>query len=712
MRKSLALLTVVLAILFIATGCKNKPPLTPVRPSGPDSVALNVEATFTSWTTDPNRDAIRYVFDWGYDDMFDTSGYLPSGDTIAMAHVWSMVGTYELRVRAQDENGNWSVDWSDIKEVFVYPHGDNNPPNPPSRPEGPDSVELGALATFSSSALDPDGDSVQIRFYWGDELISAWSDWVPSGTAISDTVRYQFRGAKQVRAVARDTRGDTSALSEPATIVVYGENNPPDKPVLTGPARGAKDGPMYLFFARARDPEGDNLEYKFFWGDGRESNWTAARPHDTPVPDSVRYTAEGVYNIRCIARDVDGAISDTSDPLRFEVVGEGRILWAVSTDECVASPAWAAVQTPLGLTRPAVVIGNTEGRMIAVDAWQGTELYSSFIATEAFHSSPAVSADWNTVYIGNANGQMFALNNTGGEKWERPWPDSVTELDFGATPVVDGDHIYCAGEAGFVYKLRDTGSGATLVWSFETRDDIYASPVLAGGRLIVADDSGYVYFLNPDNGSKIAEFFCDGGIIASPAVAANGNIYVGTDQGTMYAISPAGAEVWSYTITPFAQIIGSPVVSTDGGVVFGADNGLLYKLNPGTGIPVVGWPFELTTADLVSTPAVCADGIIYVVSDDDRLHAIRENGTRHWPTPVELVLPGMAGRGRGRSPRGLSTETLSPSVMVDQYGIIYAASGLDGLFAIAGRGEAGRLASTSWPMFQHDVRHSGKAGSW
>ncbi|MFO7637971.1 MAG: PQQ-binding-like beta-propeller repeat protein [bacterium] len=709
MRKSLALLTVVLAVLFVATGCKNKPPLTPVRPAGPDSVIINTEATYTTWTTDPNRDEIRYVMDWA-DDAFDTSGYRKSGDTVAFTHTWSMVGTYAVRATAQDENGNWATDWSDPRNVVVYAGGDNNPPNKPATPQGPATIGTGELATFSSSATDPDGDSVQLRFYWGDDKVSIWSDWVPGGTTVSDTVRYEFRGVKQVYAVARDIRGDTSVLSDPASITVTGENSPPGKPTISGPARGIKDGPMYLFFGRAQDPEGDNVEYKFYWGDGRESNWTASGPHEVAVPESTRYTATGTYNITCVARDIDGAVSETSEPFAFEVVGEGSILWAVGTDECVSSPAWARGRNSANMVRPAVVIGNTDGWLMAVDAWQGEMLYDVSITTEGFTSSPAVSGDFSTVYIGSGTGQLFALNSEGREKWARPFPDSATDQDFGATPVVDGASIYCAGERRYVYKLRDAGNSAELAWTFEAREEIYASPVLAGGKLIACDDSGYVHFLNPDNGQPLfAPFACDGGITASPAVAASGNIYVGTVQGTMYALNPNGGKVWEYTITPFAQIYSSPVIANDGGVVFGADNGYLYKLNPGDGQPAAGWPVLLTTSDLPSTAAVCADGVIYVVSEDEKLHAVRENGTLYWPAPVDLYLPG-ANRS-GRRPRSLATEELTPSVLIDQHGIIYVSPGTNGLFAIAGR-STGTLATTAWPMFQHDVRHSGKAGSW
>jgi outer membrane protein assembly factor BamB len=346
---------------------------------------------------------------------------------------------------------------------------------------------------------------------------------------------------------------------------------------------------------------------------------------------------------------------------------------------------------------------------MAIDAWQGVEHYSRTAADDPFTSSPAVSEDGLTVYIGSGAGQLLAHSANGDQKWINPYPDTISGDDLGATPAVDGQNIYAAGEAGYVFRVSDAGANATPGWMFKARDDINSSPVLAGGNLVVCDDSGYVYFLNPATGAVVGEFRCDGDITASPAVGANGNIYVGTEQGTMYAISPAGALVWADTITPFAVIYSSAVIAGDGGIVFGADDGYLYKLDPANGQPMAGWPVALSTSGIASTAAICADGVIYVVTEDDMLHAVRNDGTPHWANPVELVLPPQA-RGPAR-PRRLGSADLSPSVLVDQHGIIYAASTINGIFAIAGR-PAGRLATTAWPMFQHDIRHSGKAGSW
>jgi outer membrane protein assembly factor BamB len=698
--------------VLLATGCKNKPPVTPVRPAGLDTVKVDVAATYRSWTTDPNGDQIRYVFDWGEvtDAAIDTTGYFASGDTASGSHAWAAIGAYALRVKAQDENGNWSVDWSDTHMVYVTTEGGaNTPPDAPATPQGPDSGWVNQWMAFSTSTQDPNGDSVQIKFYFDDNMASNWSTYVAGGTTVSDSIQYQYRGTKSVHAVARDVHGDTSDWSPAAALTIYAQNTPPGKPTITGPARGIKDGPMYLFYGRARDPQGDNVEYRFFWGDGTASNWTPANEHGIPVPDSTSYSVNGTYNIRCIARDIDGAVSDTSDPFVFQVVSEKTILWGLPYGEVVSSPALATVYDGTN-PRPGVIVGLGEGNVVAVDAWQGTELYKTTESTDPYHSSAAISSDGMTAYIGNSNGSVYAFDAHGARSWVRkPYPDTLSGEDMGATPAIDGASIYVAGEAGYVIKLTDNGTSPAIVWTRLLTSEAYASPAITAAGIVVADDSGYVYILSASDGAILHSIRLDGGITSSPAIGTDGTIYIGTDQGTMYALTPTCTETWHYTIEPFAQIVGSPVIAADGGVVYGADNGYLYKLDRATGQPVTGFPVLLTQGDLISTPAICADGVIYVVSDDDKLYAVKDNGSLHWPNPVELILT--ANSRRTPRPRSFATDDLTPSVVIDEYGIIYIASNLDGIFAVAGRA-AGTLADTPWPMFHRDIRHSGKSSAW
>lgn len=694
-RKS-ALFLCVFVLLASAVGCRNKPPYTPAKPRGPAFVPKDSLVEYSSVATDPNRDRISYIFDWG-DNRADTTLSLRSGDTARARHAWTDTGAYAVRVRARDSRGLFSSIWSDTLLVEV---GRNRRPNRPGMPTGPDSGSVGSSYSFSASATDPDGDSVRIRFIWGEQnRVSYWSELVPSGTPVTDSVVFFTGGTKHIRVVAMDQRSGVSDTSEPKLFSI--RNTAPEKPVLDGPARGIKNGPYYSFYATCRDPQQDSLQYKFFWGDGSSSGWTAPVPSGAVAIDSCRYSAEGSYSYRVLARDQYGAYSETSAVKQFEVVGEGQILWRVLLgDDIVSSPALGDAVDAWGRNRTAVIAAAVNGSLVAVDAYQGRTLYEAYESNaEQYYCSPAVGPT-GSAYIGNGNGLVYAYNRSGSLKWA--WPVEMSGDDMYATPAVNGNDIYVGGENRAITQLRDQGDTAVTVWSYRLREELNASPVLnSAGELIVCDDSGYVYCFAPDRSLRwIHATFHN--ITSSPALAADGTIYFGTEQGYLYAITPDGNRAWPpYAVAPSASITSSPVVGPDGTIYFGADNGYLYRLTP-SGQPVSGWPVLLCLSDVSSTPAICADGIVYVAADNDTMYAVRPDGSVSWSVSLRAA-------GRRPGPRRAGVDDLLPSPVIDRYGIVYIASSLDGLLAIAGR-PSGTLASGPWPMFHRDQKHSGKQG--
>ncbi len=702
MRKSLIALSALLCVVAMTVGCRNKPPTIPVKPSGPDSLPVDSVGTFTTQSTDPNRDQILYIFDWDDGDL-DTTVFYPSGTNVSKGHSWTTAGTVAIKVKAKDAKGRFSADWSDTHQVCIYSSGINRPPNKPATPTGPDTGWVGQYQRFTSSAVDPDGDSVYIRFIWGEDgRVSYWKGPVPSGTQVTDSVIYFYRGDKYVRAVAMDVDSLLSDTSDAKHFYANQTNTPPSKPILFGPSRGIKDGPYYRFSATSTDPQGDNVQYKFFWGDGRVSDWSSLGPHSVPVRDSVRYSALGSYTIRALCRDQYGGLSDTSDPLTFEVVGEGRVLWAISFgDEVVSSPALGTILNSRSESRLGVVIGITNGIVAGIDAWQGEVVYeASETGVEPFYGSAAIGSD-GRAYIGNDNGKLYCLDNSGEIVWTHP--DTITGDNMGATPALSGSRIFTGGENRYVQELDAAGN---VVWERALTEEMLASPVVDGnGNLIICDDSGYVTSFAPDH-SVNWTYATRQNITSSPAVGADGTVYFGTEQGRVYAINSAGQRAWYSDIEPPTSITSSPVIGPDGSIYFGADNGNLYRLDS-NGQAVPGWPVALSLSDIPATPALCADGYIYVTAENDTLYAVRDNGTVAWTT--ELRIPGKTGRGSRHG--ALGVEDLLPSPVIDQYGIIYIASGFDGVFAIAGR-PSGTLAQSAWPMFHHDVKHTGKYGSW
>jgi len=92
-------------------------PLVPSKPSGPTSGYTGVTYSYSTSTTDPNGDSVRYQFSWG-DGLTTTTGWYTSGATATASHSWSSPGTYNVKVRAQDSTGAWSG-WSPYLTVSI-----------------------------------------------------------------------------------------------------------------------------------------------------------------------------------------------------------------------------------------------------------------------------------------------------------------------------------------------------------------------------------------------------------------------------------------------------------------------------------------------------------------------------------------------------------------------------------------------------------------
>jgi hypothetical protein len=80
----------------------NEPPDTPGAPSGPDQGVTGVSYTFNATTTDPEGDPIEYWFEWGDGQ---NSGWVTPGSA---QHAWASAGTFEVTVKARDNNGGES----------------------------------------------------------------------------------------------------------------------------------------------------------------------------------------------------------------------------------------------------------------------------------------------------------------------------------------------------------------------------------------------------------------------------------------------------------------------------------------------------------------------------------------------------------------------------------------------------------------------------
>jgi len=175
---------------------------------------------------------------------------------------------------------------------------------------------------------------------------------------------------------------------------------------------------------------------------------------------------------------------------------------------------------------------------------------------------------------------------------------------------------------------RSAFSGPTvpgLRWAFYVGGGFVSSPAIgADGTIYLGAEDGKLYAVNADGTQQWAFAMNDAADYSSPAIGSDGTIYVGSLDCCLYAVNPDGTQQWLF---PTLGIIeSSPVIGADGTIYIGSSDGLLYAINPdGT----EKWAFT-AGGSIESFPALGTDGTIYVGADDGKLYAINPDGTQKW----------------------------------------------------------------------------------
>ncbi len=107
-----------------------------------------------------------------------------------------------------------------ITLIFFSCERRNNPPKQPVFLLGPSKGTINISYNFYSSSQDQDGDSIAIRFDWGDGDTSNWSSFVGSGDLVSMSHSWQDTGIYKVRAQAKDIKGAKSDWSAVYQIMI------------------------------------------------------------------------------------------------------------------------------------------------------------------------------------------------------------------------------------------------------------------------------------------------------------------------------------------------------------------------------------------------------------------------------------------------------------------------------------------------------------
>jgi len=204
-----------------------------------------------------------------------------------------------------------------------------------------------------------------------------------------------------------------------------------------------------------------------------------------------------------------------------------------------------------------------------------------------FNATATIGSD-GTIYIGAMNGQLYAINPNGTEKWSASFGTwTATTPAFGP----DGT-LYFAGEGNSLNPLFN----------------------------------GVLTAYNPANGNVLwsvglTQKVNHGG----PAVAPDGTIYVGGHEKKMVAYNPDGTEKWSYQVEAPIEVV--PAIDNYGDIYFGDTGGSFYVLDPNGQLK---WKVAKLGDQITSSAAIGNDGTIYVGANTNgvgKLFALKTNAT-------------------------------------------------------------------------------------
>lgn len=334
-----------------------------------------------------------------------------------------------------------------------------------------------------------------------------------------------------------------------------------------------------------------------------------------------------------------------------------------------------------------IYIGSMDSKIYAIDP-DGSFRWS-YKTGDRINSSPVIGAD-GTLYVGSDDGKVYAFSHLedteppeivcpeditvnapdGGTRvtysspvtdnidhkpfviYEPPpdfiFPTGITEVSITATDM-SGNLSKCSfkitvlqGETGLAdspwpcrgHDQRHTGqspyTGAqnnTLKWSYKTGGYIFSSPVIgADNTVYIGSNDGNLYALDP-NGSVKWMFNTEEEIYSTPAIGADNTVYIGSTNGYLYALNPDGTIKWDFYAGGWEGIKSSPVIDPNGTIYFARRENSIYAVNPdGT----QKWCYQ-TENSIRSSPAIGNDGTIYIGSDDNMIYALHpEDGSLKW----------------------------------------------------------------------------------
>ncbi len=173
--------------------------------------------------------------------------------------------------------------------------------HPPSAPivNGTTRCRPGDTARFQAVAVDPEEDSLNYDFSWGDGLGSGWSGWLPHGVEYPAEHVFAETGSYSVLCRSRDGKHESGWSDSLPVLVRHYIPFVPPRP--SGPETLTVSDSAW-FATTASHPLERRVSVEFDWGDSSGTR-TGYHPSSSVFWAAHVFTASGRYEVRARAID-------------------------------------------------------------------------------------------------------------------------------------------------------------------------------------------------------------------------------------------------------------------------------------------------------------------------------------------------------------------------------------------------------------------------
>jgi eukaryotic-like serine/threonine-protein kinase len=252
------------------------------------------------------------------------------------------------------------------------------------------------------------------------------------------------------------------------------------------------------------------------------------------------------------------------------------------------------------------------------------------------------------------SGSFHSFNSTGPFTLFRSFTTCVLVLLLAAAARAADWPMFRGGPALTGVASGNLPEKPDLLWSFKTEEPVKSSAAIAQGRVFVGSDDGNLYALSLSDGKKVWAFKTGGNVESSPLVL-EGRVYFGSSDDCLYALDAAtGKLIWKYAtddkIPGAPNVWHSPVKGADAiskaFVLVGSYDSKLHCVDAATGKS--NWVFE--TGNYINGAPAIEGGKAVFGGCDGLLHVLAlADGKQEKEIEAGAYIPGSAALADGRA---------------------------------------------------------------